>query len=49
MAFVDDHEVRTMQKQNVRELVFFARGRGIKVTAPADKDLLKGYPLYGIE
>lgn len=48
MAFVDDHEVRTMQKQNVRELVFFARGRGIKVTSPVNKSLLEGYPLYGV-
>lgn len=48
MRFNDDTEKRTKQKQNVRELVFFARGRGIKVTAPVDKSLLEGYPLYGI-
>ena len=48
MQFIDDTEIRTYQKQNVRELVFFARGKGIKVTAPADTSLLTGYPLYGI-
>lgn len=44
----DDHEIREYQRQNVRELIFFARGRGIKVTAPADECLLEEYPLYGI-
>ena len=44
----DDHEIREHQRQNVRELIFFARGRGIKVSAPADECLLEEYPLYGI-
>lgn len=44
----DDHETRTAQRANVRELIFFARGRGIKVTAPADECLLEEYSLYGI-
>ena len=44
----DDHEIREHQRQNVRELIFFARGRGIKVTAPADECLLEEYSLYGI-
>lgn len=48
MRFLDDTEQRTFQKQNVRELCFFARGKGIKVTAPAAKSLLAGYPLYGL-
>ena len=46
--FIHDQEVREQQKQSVRELVMFARGRGIKVTAPADECLLEEYPLYGI-
>ncbi len=48
MRFNDDTENRTFQKQNVRELVFLARGKGIKVTAPIDKSLLEGYPVYGV-
>ena len=44
----DDHEIREHQRQNVRELIFFARGRGIKVTAPADECLLEGYEYYGL-
>lgn len=44
----DDHEKREHQRQNVRELIFFARGRGIKVTAPADECLLEEYEYYGI-
>lgn len=44
----DDHEIREHQRQNVRELIFFARGRGIKVTAPADECLLEEYERYGI-
>lgn len=44
----DDHEIREHQRQNVRELIFFARGRGIKVTAPADECLLEGYDYYGL-
>lgn len=44
----DDHEIRKYQRQNVRELIFFARGRGIKVTAPADECLLEEYEYYGL-
>ena len=48
MRFDAAHEARRDgEYQNVRELVFFARGRGIKVTAPADT-ILKEYPYYGI-
>ena len=39
---------RDGEYQNVRELIFFARGRGIKVTAPVDEVMLKEYPLYGV-
>lgn len=44
----DDHEIREHQRQNVRELIFFARGRGIKVSAPADECLLEEYAYYGL-
>lgn len=44
----DDHEIREHQRQNVRELIFFARGRGIKVSAPADECLLEEYEYYGL-
>ena len=47
--FIHDQEVREQQMESVRLMIFFARGRGIKVTTPADEGyLLKEYPLYGI-
>ena len=46
--FIHDQEVRAMQRQSVRELVMFARGRGIKVSAPVDECLLEGYEYYGL-
>lgn len=47
MRFKDDKASRRSEYQNVRELIFFAKGRGIKVTAPADKIMLKEYERYG--
>lgn len=48
MRFKAGHEnKRDGEYQNVRELIFFARGKGIKITVPYD-DLLKEYPLYGV-
>lgn len=48
MRFKAGHEnKRDGEYQNVRELIFFARGKGIKITTPYD-DLLKEYPLYGV-
>ena len=38
-------EIRTHQLQNVRECLFFAKGRGIKVSSYED-NVLKEYPLY---
>ena len=38
---------RDGEYQNVRELIFFAKGLGVKITAPCD-DLLKEYPVYGV-
>ena len=46
--FIHDQEQRALQRQSCRELVMFARGRGIKVTAPADECLLEGYEYYGL-
>lgn len=49
MKFDAQHEFRRNgEYQNVRELIFFAKGRGIKVTAPKDIEMLKEYPLYGV-
>lgn len=47
MRFMADQEERTAQRQNVRELIFFARGRKIKVTVPSDPIILQAYPRYG--
>lgn len=44
----DADERRGGQYSNVRELLFFAKGRGVKVTAPYDTIMLKEYPLYGV-
>jgi hypothetical protein len=49
MRFDAEHEARRNgEYQNVRELLFFAKGRGVKVTAPADRTMLQEYPYYGI-
>ena len=39
-------EIRTKQLQNVRELLFFAKGRGIKVYS-YETNVLENYKLYG--
>lgn len=46
MAFNNPAEIKIGQYWNVRELIFFAKGRGIKVTAPADPVMIKEYPAY---
>lgn len=49
MRFYAEHETRRNgEYQNVRELIFFAKGKGVKVTAQADTSILTGYPLYGV-
>lgn len=48
MAFTRDNEHRREEYLNVRELIFFAKGKGIKITAPFDPIMLKPYPYYGI-
>jgi len=44
--FETDHDLRAGQYHNVRELIFFAKGRGINVTA-YDEVILKDYPYSG--
>lgn len=48
MRFTTGGETRNNEFNNVRELIFFAKGRGIKVTAPADERMLREYPYYGV-
>lgn len=48
MKFLIDHELRNFERQNVRELIFFAKGRGIKIDAPYDRELFREYELYGV-
>ena len=40
MRFTPDHERRARELYNVRQWIFFALGRGIKVTIPSDKEYL---------
>lgn len=47
MLFENDKESRRGEYYNVRELIFFAKGKGIKISA-YDKPMLKEYPLYGV-
>lgn len=48
MRFTNDNERRRHEYENVRELIFFAKGKGIKVFAPSDAVMLKQYAYYGI-
>lgn len=48
MRFCAEHEKRRDgEYQNVKEMIFFAKGKGVKITSPYD-DLIKEYPLYGV-
>lgn len=47
MRFEHDKKEREEEYHNVRELIFFAKGKGIKVSAPYDEVMLKEYKLYG--
>ena len=40
MRFTVDHERRQAERENVRQWIFFALGRGIKVSIPCDKEYL---------
>ena len=48
MRFETDKESRRSEYANVRELIFFAKGKGIKIKAPFDGVMLQQYQLYGI-
>lgn len=48
MRFTTDNEHRRGEYTNVREWIFYCKGRGIKVTAPVDAVMLKEYALYGV-
>lgn len=47
MVFLNDKEQRKLEYQNVRELIFFAKGKGIKISAPVDEVMTRGYERYG--
>lgn len=40
-------EIRTQQLQNVREILFFCKGKGINVFS-IEKNVTEGYALYGL-
>lgn len=46
MKFNTDSERRKKEYENVRELIFFAKGRGLKVYAPSDEIMLQEYERY---
>lgn len=46
MTFSSEAEKKIKQYENVRELIFFAKGRGVKVSAPFDRVMLQEYPEY---
>ena len=48
MRFTTDNEHRRGEYQNVREWIFYCKGKGIKVTAPEDSIMLQEYKLYGV-
>lgn len=48
MNFQDDAKNRFCEFQNVRELIFFAKGKGINVIAPVDEIMTRDYKRYGI-
>lgn len=46
MRFTTSAEKHIKQYENVRELIFFAKGKGIIVTAPFDEIMTAQYPEY---
>ena len=46
MDFQTPAERKIKQYENVREIIFFAKGKGIIITAPYDKLMLQEYPEY---
>ena len=49
MRFDSERAKRRDEYHNVRELIFFAKGRGIKVTSPSDPVMLQEYEPYGLQ
>lgn len=48
MRFDAAHETRRNgEYQNVRELIFYTKGRGIKISS-YEPEMLKEYPMYGV-
>lgn len=45
-GFYLDSEIRKKQLQNVRELLFYCKGKGIKIYS-FEKSLIEGYKVYG--
>lgn len=48
MRFQSLEEQRRSEFNNVRELIFFAKGKGIDIKAPFDPHLFTQYELYGV-
>lgn len=48
MRFQSLEEQRKQEFHNVRELIFFAKGRGIDIKAPFDPHLFTQYEYYGV-
>lgn len=40
MRFTNDHDHRNVELDNVRQWIFFAKGRGVKIEIPCDKEFL---------
>lgn len=40
MRFIEDHSHRSVELDNVRQWIFFAKGKGVSVTIPYDKEFL---------
>lgn len=47
MRFENDKESRRGEYHNLRELIFFAKGKGLIIEA-YDEPILRQYPLYGV-
>lgn len=48
MRFQSAEEQRKCEYHNVRELIFFAKGKGIDIKAPFDPNLFDEYKHYGV-
>lgn len=48
MRFQGENETRRGEYHNVRELLFFAKGKGIEIKAPYDPIMLQPYAYYGV-